>query len=66
MYGDKYRSCPIDRTKLAEKLERVENGTKWEVYTCKTCGSEVWLDSFKDLRERYSNLNLRTRFGFGR
>jgi uncharacterized Zn finger protein len=53
VYNDLYRSCPVCRTKLSEMMERVEHKTKWLVYKCKNCGSEVWIDPFKDLRKRF-------------
>ena len=62
MYGDKYRMCPLCRNKLSELMERKENGVNWEVYTCKTCGSEVWIDPFKELRLRYAKMYSK-RFG---
>jgi DNA-directed RNA polymerase subunit RPC12/RpoP len=51
MQNDKYRACPICRSRLSELMDRVEHGVKWKVYECKNCGSEVWINPFKRLIE---------------
>ena len=52
MYSEDYRSCPIDRSRLSPLMDRKENNVKWNVYECKTCGSEVWIHPFKRLIQR--------------
>jgi uncharacterized protein with PIN domain len=53
MYEDKYRPCPVCKSKLSEFMRRQEGDVRWDVYECKNCGSEVWIDPFKRIRASY-------------
>ena len=47
-----YRPCPICRTKLTLAREKFEDeGIRWNIYVCPNCGSDVWIDPFRRVRE---------------
>ena len=54
MYSDEpYRSCPVCRSKLNKLMNYDEGKKKWKVYQCPNCGSEIYLDEFKLLKEKH-------------
>lgn len=53
MYDKIYRPCPVCRAKLCELMKHKENGVNWDVFECPNCGSEVWIDPYKKLRQTY-------------
>jgi uncharacterized protein with PIN domain len=53
MFDKLFRPCPVCRTRLTELMKRKENNVDWVVYVCPNCGSEIWIDHYKNLRYRY-------------
>ena len=48
-----YRPCPICRNGLKTLHERLKaEASKWDVYGCSNCGSEIWVDPFKLVLEK--------------
>ena len=50
---DPYRPCCICRNNLQRLHQKLATeGSKWDVYGCSNCGSEIWIDPFKKVREK--------------